>query len=116
MDLASSDAELIFSTSQSDRESLLFQINQLLLSGRNGGLWNGSGIASSGAAADEQHILGLAAVGSWQLDPGTSSSDVFISLVKNGDTDIDGDVDADDYARLDLGRSAGAEQLFSGRL
>jgi len=43
----------------------------------------------------------LAAIGSWQLDPIASSSDVFVKLVNNGDSDLDGDVDADDYARLD---------------
>ncbi|HEV8291249.1 MAG TPA: S8 family serine peptidase, partial [Tepidisphaeraceae bacterium] len=101
IDIATTNATLILFTNSSDRDSFLSQINQLLHSGRNGGLWNGSGIASSGAAADEQHVLGLAAVGSWQLDPSTSSGDVFVKLVRNGDSDIDGDVDADDYARLD---------------
>jgi hypothetical protein len=101
IDMATSDATLIFSTSPSNRDSLLSQINQQIRSGRNGGLWNGSGIFSSGAAANEDHILGLAAVGSWQLDPSAGTSDVFIRLVKNGDSDIDGDLDADDYARLD---------------
>ncbi len=101
IDVAGGDATLMFSTSQANRDSLLSAINQLIRSGRNGGTWDGSGIFSSAAAADADHILGLGAVGSWQLDPNASTSDVFIKLVKNGDSNLDGTIDADDYARLD---------------
>jgi hypothetical protein len=101
VDVATSDATLIFTTNSSEHDAFLAEMHNFMQTGRNGGLWNGSGIASSGAAASEQHLLSLAAVGSWQIDPSTSSNDVFIKLVQNGDTDIDGDIDADDYAHLD---------------
>ena len=100
IDVATADVTLIFNAAV-DRDNRLAQINAMLSSGRNGGLWNGSGIASSAAAADDQHILGLAAIGSWQLDPSDPNDRILIKLVKNGDSDLDGDVDADDYARLD---------------
>ncbi|HEV8605304.1 MAG TPA: S8 family serine peptidase [Tepidisphaeraceae bacterium] len=101
IDVASADAMLVVSTTAANRDALMDQINLLLHSGRNGGLWNGVGISSSGAAADSQHLTGLAAVGSWQLDPFAANNDVFIKLVRNGDSDLDNDIDSDDYDRLD---------------
>jgi len=101
VDIGSADATLVFSTSEANRDALLAAVSGQIALGRNGGSWDGSGISSFAAASDENHILGLAAVGSWQLDPNSTSSEVFVKLTKNGDSDMDGDIDADDYARLD---------------
>jgi hypothetical protein len=76
-------------------------------------LWNGNGLASSAAATDLLHATTLGVIvndnGSGGVIRSTldgQSVDVNTVLVKytyTGDADLDGDIDADDYARIDGG-------------
>jgi hypothetical protein len=111
MDLA--DHDLILRSTAGAKAALLNTINGYIRTGRAGGAWNGSGIISSAAAANAARNTGLAAIlndnGSGGTLMGTfngQSVDANAILVKysyDGDSDLDGDVDADDYARLDAG-------------
>jgi hypothetical protein len=86
-------------------------IRGLLFSGRAGGTWAGTGIVSSTAAADprrgigyaEASLLGVTSWGGIAVD----ATAVVLKCVAAGDTDLNGGVDADDYARTDRGRAAG---------
>ena len=113
LDLAGSD--LIIRAAASTRDGVLTQINDLIRSGRNStpGLWLGKGITSSSAAADLTKLSGLAVILNDKGD-GTPIYDTFDGqtvdansiLVKytwNGDMDLNGKIDADDYFAIDSG-------------
>jgi hypothetical protein len=91
----------------------LATINAEAGTGYNGGLWNGTGINSSAAAADTAH---LTAVGVMQNSNGqgtaiystfgnvaVSSSDILVKDTYYGDADLNGQVDGSDYSRIDNG-------------
>lgn len=87
------------------------EIAAWLASGRNFGAWNGNGIRSSTAAADPQGIRTLGMIESSQFISanGTTifggenidSTAILIKYTYYGDTDLNGVVDFDDYARID---------------
>jgi len=96
-----------------------------LLTGRAGGNWNGRRIASSTAAANGQRNTGLAAVINDTGDGVTrirttlagEPVDVNTILIKysyNGDANLDGMINADDYARIDNGYAAQAGDFYNG--
>jgi hypothetical protein len=82
-----------------------------LASGRNFAAWNGNGIRSSTAAADPNQITGLGVLESatYTSANGTNvfsgqavdATAVLVKYTYNGDTDLNGTVDFDDYARID---------------
>lgn len=86
-------------------------VRSLLYSGRAGGTWAGTGIVSSTAAASpnggigyiEAATLGVASWGGFAVD-GTA---ILLKAVSVGDTNMDGRIDADDYARTDRGKAKG---------
>ena len=104
---------MIIQSTAAGRAAVLASIRSWIRSGRNNGAWNGSGINSSAAAADLSRITGLAAI----LNDGGDGSvvrselgglpvDVNSILIKwtyNGDGDLNGTLNADDYARIDVG-------------
>jgi hypothetical protein len=94
------------------RESLFNSLIPLLRSGRNEGAWDGPGINSSTAAGDARRITGLALI----QNPGCTSGApcIVLSNTLNGDSDIDGDIDADDYARIDAGYASGGLNYQNG--
>jgi len=102
IDVASESSTLLLSTTVENRQALLAAVSDRVRIGRNGGTWNGPGISSSAAAADLEHVRGLAAVGGWQAGV-FGANDVIVKLVKNGDGNLSGAIDADDYARIDEG-------------
>jgi autotransporter-associated beta strand protein len=86
----------------------------LLSSGRNDvggvGSWTGTGLVSSTAAADVNKVTGIGylmagdkGVSSWNGITGLATTDVITSLTYYGDINLDGTVNADDYALLDKG-------------
>jgi hypothetical protein len=85
-------------------------LRQLLRSGYNGGTWDGNGIRSSRAASDTS--LGLAYIESSEL-LGTSGGSfagmqvdgtaLLVTCTTVGDANLDGNVDFDDYVRIDQG-------------
>jgi hypothetical protein len=94
-------------------------IKQYLQAGRNGGAWNGNGMTSSIAEADASAHGGTTsfAIGYARGDQLTSfngatatfggieisASDIAITLTRAGDTDLDADVDLDDFSRFITG-------------
>jgi hypothetical protein len=69
----------------------LASVMALIKSGRNGGLWNGPGLITSSANADQ----GLA------VDQ--TGDGVEVKFTWNGDVNLDGRINADDYFYIDQG-------------
>jgi hypothetical protein len=102
-------------------------VRQYLLSGRSAGSWTGStGIISSAAAADAQQrtaiglveasaLLGLsgAATATWSGQTVDATS-LLLKYTWYGDANLDGKVDADDYALIDRGMAAGLTGWLNG--
>jgi hypothetical protein len=110
---------IIHGASSAAAGAMLADLADMLRHGRNdGGLWMGDGIGSSVAAAQIGHDTGLnlirnsddgvAAIKSSFDGRLVDANDILIKYSWNGDADLDGDVDADDFARIDAG--------FIGRL
>src|SRR4029078_10549268 len=105
------DRDLILRSTPASKAGLLNSINAYLSSGRNRGAWNGPGVNSSAAAANAARNTGLAAIlndnGSGTPLMGTfngqsvDANSLLIKYTYDGDNDVDGDVDADDYAQMD---------------
>jgi hypothetical protein len=123
LDLGAND--LIIQSTAANKAAVLASLIPLLRSGRNGGAWDGLGIRSSAAATDPNHITGLAAVindigdGTTRIlaSLGGESADVNTILVKytyNGDGNLDGRIDADDYAGIDAGFATHATGYRNG--
>src|SRR5439155_1191848 len=104
---------LILRSSSATKNALLSSIGGYIRSGRNRGAWNGPGVRSSAAAGNGSHNTGLAAIlndnGSGGAIFGAfngqsvDANSILIKYTYDGDSDLDGDVDADDYARIDSG-------------
>jgi fibronectin-binding autotransporter adhesin len=93
-------------------------------SGSNNGMWNGGGIVTGAAdALTFTTTLGIAlAQEALSLSPGetqlwggetVSGSDVLVMYTYAGDLNLDGAINADDYARIDLYSQAGGETGYS---
>jgi hypothetical protein len=113
------DNDLIIHADTLSRTDALNRTTSQIRSGRNSAAtrWQGTGISTSAASLASTGSTGLAVVlnempdGSGGVVPLHSSFagepvDIDSILVKysyNGDADVDGDVDADDYAQIDSG-------------
>lgn len=100
-------------------------IKSALISGRNGGTWDGFGITSSAAAAQPSHntTLGLMASSDYFSLYGAGapfegeSIDATAVLIKYtwyGDSDFNGVVNFDDYSRTDSGFNTGGSDWLHG--
>lgn len=118
-----SDNDLIVRTADpASRQTVLDAITSLIEHARDknvsGELWQGSGITTSAASTDGTGLTGLAAIANIKYDPsgapsvlyptlwGENNLDMNSILVKytwNGDTNIDGVVNFDDYYRINTG-------------
>lgn len=87
------------------------QIRSYLVSGNNGGVWNGTGIISSTAASGGLSVgktLGYAVASDlgttpmWQSLP---SGSVVVKYTYLGDTNLDGNIDATDLANMNAGQT-----------
>src|SRR5205085_4074159 len=86
--------------------------------------WSGPGLTSAAAASDPKHITGLAAILNDNRAGGTlystfdgQSVDINSILVKytyDGDANVDGKVNADDYAAIDAGFATHATGYRAG--
>jgi hypothetical protein len=105
------DGDLITDSTMANRDALLASLTNLIKTGRNGGVWNGPGILSSAALAEPNHITGLA-VAINDKGNGTvffpfidnepvGATNVLVKYTYNGDTDLSGKIDADDYFNID---------------
>ncbi len=99
---------------------------QRLLSGRNGGTWNGAGIASSLAAGDAglrmgigyaeaSDLLGLTGIETATWSGATvDATSLLFKPTWYGDANLNGMVDLDDYVRVDRGMAKGLTGWFNG--
>lgn len=118
-----SDNDLVINYTGTSPASI---VQGLLLSGRNGGTWNGTGIISSTAAGDAQHRTALAVVeasdllglsgnqtASWSGQTVDATS-VLLKYTYYGDANLDGKITADDYALFDRGQAKGLGGWLNG--
>ncbi|MGE5611140.1 MAG: PEP-CTERM sorting domain-containing protein [Bacillota bacterium] len=104
---------LIIQADSSTRQAMFNQVSELIARGRNGGRdpWQGNGITSSTAA--ESFLKGLAII---LNDDGTGipiytsfggqgvdANSILVKYTWNGDLDLNGKVDGDDYFLIDSG-------------
>ena len=99
--------------------SQLVTIQNLIVSARNGGAWNGTtGLTSAAARVQPGLITGLGAVEATDYDamhggPGAlfdgidpDATAVLVKYTYNGDATLDGRITFDDYVRIDTGFNA----------
>jgi fibronectin-binding autotransporter adhesin len=101
-------------------------VNALVASGRNGGAWNGTGVitAKSDAAGGTALTTLAVAAGSDTVYGGAvlfggqavAATDALVMYTYNGDMDLNGEIDGDDFARIDAGYSAGLTEYAKGDL
>jgi hypothetical protein len=107
------DGSMILHGTAQNQSILLNSTSSLIKTGRNNGSWTGHGITSSTAAGNTKHLTGLA-ISSNSNGNGTplftsfsgepvTVGDVLIKYTYNGDMNLDGKVDAEDYFRIDRG-------------
>jgi len=117
LDLNDNDA--IVQATAATRQAVLTDVTGWIASARNSiaGRWRGPGITSSIAAGDSRGITTLAAIlnDNGQGAPLYTTFDgqsvdinsILVKFTYIGDSDLDGDIDADDYAHLDAGFAGG---------
>lgn len=81
-------------------------VDALLGTGDNGGLWTGTGIISSYAAADPYHASG---VGSFD-----DGNETILRVAWYGDANIDGQINSDDLSLVMLGQSKNGTRWQDG--
>jgi hypothetical protein len=107
------DNDLILQSTSAAKAGLLTTVNGLLKTGRNKGTWTGAGIRSTTAGSASPHVTTLAAIVNdrgndttvlSQLDGQTLDiNTILIKYTYNGDGDLNGLINADDYALIDAG-------------
>jgi hypothetical protein len=124
LDLA--DNDLIVQADAATRDAVLAMVTQLISSARNTTpeLWSGKGITSSAAAADGSKITGLAVSLNQNGSGGSpqptfdgqpvNANSILVKYTYNGDGDLSGAVDADDYSRIDFGFALGQNGYTHG--
>jgi hypothetical protein len=118
--------QMIVRSDLSNRSPVLNQISGLIAAARGSGAWTGNGITSSAAGSDPNHLTGLAIIlndqgngtpvytsfGGQTVDANT----ILVRYTWNGDVDLNGKIDADDYFRVDNGFAAGLAGYRNGDL
>ena len=99
-------------------------VSQLLIRGRSGGSWTGDGLTSSIAAAHPSHATTLGAMEASDFTAATGAntfsgqtidnSAILVKYTWYGDTDFNGVVNFDDYARIDTGFNLGRSGWVNG--
>ncbi len=122
LDLATGD--LIVDSSSLGKWDKLTELNGWIATGRSGGTWSGRGITSSSAAGDLSGVTGLAAIVNevaplvpvrTELDgQSLGPDDIVVKYTCNGDANLDGLVNADDYFQIDQGYRLQGDPSFRG--
>jgi hypothetical protein len=117
------DNDVIVESTDLAKAALFAKLVDALKTGRNLGAWNGPGIRSSIAAANPGKNTGIGMLlndkGGQPIMPNFSSEAVSAQCILlkysyYGDLDLSGGVDADDYARIDIGFANGLTGLPEG--
>ncbi len=99
------DNKLITTSSVTDVQTLV--VSGQGTAGANGPLWDGSGIVTSEAAANNSTATTLAVVSNTQLGKSTfggqtpGANDTLVMYTWGGDANLSGTLDADDYFQID---------------
>jgi hypothetical protein len=117
LDLA--DNDLVIRPTPAAKPALLSAASGWLVSGYAGGLWNGTGIVSSHAAANPNMDTGLVLADNALADLGefggvaVDENSLLLKYTYYGDIDVNGQVDADDLTVFanNFGRTTGATQI-----
>jgi hypothetical protein len=116
---------VIVQSSAGGKEAVLESIEEWIRMGRNRGAWDELGISSSAAALDASRNTGLAAIINDRGDgtvvrgelagESVDTNTILIKWTYNGDSDLSGALDADDYAKIDAAYgSAIAASYYTG--
>jgi hypothetical protein len=112
------DNDLIIQSNSANRDALLAQLTNQIKSARNTGstpgtMWQGQGITTSAAALNPKGITGLAVIANdngqgaklYTLFDGQTVDEtaILVKFTYNGDMDLNGKIDADDYFQIDRG-------------
>ena len=116
------DNDMILQSTEAGVDAALGDMTGWIITGRNGGSWNGNGIRSTTASQDSSGNTGLAMARNvaWAFRNGVyapsespfitsfvgETVDIYAILVKytwQGDASFDGMINADDYGRIDRG-------------
>jgi len=118
------DNDLMLQATAANRQAMLAMVSGLVASARAGGAWNGKGLRSATAANNALHTTGLATVLNDRGDGTTivSSFDgetpnnnaILVKYTYNGDANLDGQLNADDYTQIDAGFATHATGWFNG--
>jgi hypothetical protein len=120
------DNSLILDSAQADPTSQLAALSSFIASARNAGAWNAPGVSSSVASGDSTRLSGLAIL--LNANPAgnpihaafageaVDADSILLRYTYNGDVDLNGSVDADDYFAVDSGFSAAATGYQNGDL
>jgi hypothetical protein len=102
----------------------LASIEAKIITGRNGGSWSGSGVITSMSDAQPANMLTTLAVatagdvgygGTRTFGAETvSPTDVLVMYTYAGDADLTGDIDGDDFFRIDTGYSGALSGYANG--
>lgn len=113
-----SDNDLVVQSSSANRDALLAQLTNQIKSARNTGstpatMWQGQGITTGAAGLNGKGITGLAVITN---DNGQGAklytvfngqavdeNSILVKFTYNGDMDLNGKIDADDYFQIDRG-------------
>jgi len=118
---------LIVQSDSADRLAVLARLADLIATARNRGdrLWTGEGLTSS-FAADSGGIMGLgillndngAGAPRYAMfgGLGADANSILVKYTLVGDMDLDGDVDADDYSKIDAGYAQRLSGYWNGDL
>jgi hypothetical protein len=114
-----SDNDLVIHADANTGAQILARTTSQIGSGRNSGAarWQGTGISSGAASIDATGSTGLGVLLNEKPDglggitalyttfsgQSVGVNDILVKYTYTGDADIDGDIDADDYARIDAG-------------
>ena len=122
LDLA--DNDLIIHATAETRGDVLEQVSAWIKLGRAGGTWSGKGIVSS--VGGTGHFTGLAGVVNEKPYGGPilpslggealSINDIIVKYTYDGDMNVDGVVNADDYFLIDAGFIGGGRRYQDGDL
>jgi hypothetical protein len=110
LDLTNNRLYIDFGEGNTDPVSMVYT---LLQSGYNGGAWNGPGIDSSSAAANNHYALGYAD-GYDIVAPNLSPGQIEIAYTLYGDANLDGTVNASDFSILAAHFGQGATSWDEG--
>jgi len=108
------DGDMIVTATAATRAAVYANVLNWIKSGRAGGTWAGKGLTSSTAKLDAKKYTGLASMindkgggeGAWYLKfdgIAVTKNDILVKYSWNGDANLDGVVNADDYFRIDSG-------------